>query len=92
MPCSTDADRAPGSPPLVAGKLTSQKEGKHPGKHVSIVVGDWLEDGRLAVASGERMKASRRRSLMKTLTLILTLEALTLTDPDPQGSGLGPDP
>ena len=54
MPCSTDADRAPGSPPLVAGKLTSQKEGKHPGKHVSIVVGDWLEDGRLAVASGER--------------------------------------
>ena len=41
-----------------SGKLTSQKEGKHPGSHVSIVVGDWLHDGRLAVASGERMKVS----------------------------------
>lgn len=40
------------------GKLTSQKEGKHPGKLVSIVCGDWLPDGRLAVASGERMKVS----------------------------------
>jgi len=53
----TDAGRvmlyAPSS-----GKLTSQKEGKHPGRHVSIVCGDWLRDGRLAVASGERMKVS----------------------------------
>lgn len=40
------------------GKLTSQREGKHPGKHVAIGVGDWLADGRLAVASGERMKVS----------------------------------
>jgi len=39
-------------------KLTSQKDGKHPGKHVAIVAGDWLKDGRLAVASGERMKVS----------------------------------
>jgi len=39
-------------------KLTAQKEGKHPGKHVAIVCGDWLKDGRLAVASGERMKVS----------------------------------
>ena len=39
-------------------KLTAQKEGKHPGKHVAIVCGDWLRDGRLACASGERMKVS----------------------------------
>lgn len=41
-----------------SNKLTAQKEGKHPGKHVSIVAGDWLKDGRLAVASHERMKVS----------------------------------
>lgn len=39
-------------------KLSAQKDGKHPGKQVSIVCGDWLRDGRLAVASGERMKVS----------------------------------
>ena len=39
-------------------KLSAQKDGKHPGKHVAIVCGDWLRDGRLAVASGERMKVS----------------------------------
>jgi len=41
-----------------SNKLTAQKEGKHPGKHVAIVAGDWLKDGRLAVASHERMKVS----------------------------------
>jgi len=39
-------------------KLTAQKDGKHPGKAVAIVAGDWLKDGRLAVASHERMKVS----------------------------------
>jgi len=39
-------------------KLTAQKDGKHPGKHVSIVAGDWLRDGRLVCASAERMKVS----------------------------------
>ena len=41
-----------------SNKLTAQKEGKHPGKNVAIVAGDWLKDGRLAVASHERMKVS----------------------------------
>ena len=31
---------------------------QHPGKAVAIVAGDWLKDGRLAVASHERMKVS----------------------------------
>ena len=39
-------------------KLTAQADGKHPGKHVAIVSGDFLADGRLAVASGGRMKVS----------------------------------
>jgi hypothetical protein len=39
-------------------KLTAQKDGKHPGRHVAIVAGDWLPDGRLACASHERMKVS----------------------------------
>lgn len=38
--------------------LTQQTDGKHPGKHVQIVAGDWLKEGQLAVASGERMKVS----------------------------------
>ena len=39
-------------------KLTAQKDGKHPGKKVAVVAGDYLRDGRLACASGERMKVS----------------------------------
>ena len=38
--------------------LTAQKDGKHPGKKVAVVAGDYLLDGRLACASGERMKVS----------------------------------
>ena len=44
----------------------AQKEGKHPGKHVAIVAGDWLKDGRLAVASHERMKVSAPIALDET--------------------------
>jgi len=40
------------------GKLTTQKDGKHPGRAVCIACGDWLPDGRLAVASGQRLKVS----------------------------------
>ncbi|KAL1528335.1 hypothetical protein AB1Y20_009689 [Prymnesium parvum] len=40
------------------GKLTTQKDGKHPGRTVSITCGDWLPDGRLAVASPQRLKVS----------------------------------
>ena len=44
-------------------KLTAQADGKHPGKHVAIVCGDWLPDGRLAVASAGRLKVSAPISL-----------------------------
>jgi hypothetical protein len=54
-------------------KLTAQKEGKHPGKHIAIVAGDWLADGRLAVASGERMKVSA--------PIVLTDSGGNATDP-----------
>lgn len=42
------------------GELVSQKDGKHPGpsRSVHICCGDWLRDGRLAVASDMRLKVS----------------------------------
>ena len=33
-------------------KLTAQADGKHPGKHVSIVAGDWLKDGATIIDVG----------------------------------------
>ena len=44
------------------GKLTSQKEGKHPGRQVSLRCGDWLHDGRggrLCPARAEHAAARR---------------------------------